>query len=143
MEWSGNFFLIAPFPDYCLFVPFFSHNARGIKILVVVPKDKSFIQSFRDRRKTFIESYGAELDGPSNKQTLGRPKSHVSVKTEQKKIPRTGLRKKWYNLTKYVENYQRQIFWVTLYVLVTIGIFVERAHCEYRNIFFFMLKRYN
>ena len=25
--WSGNLFLIAPFPDLCLLVPFFRHDA--------------------------------------------------------------------------------------------------------------------
>ena len=29
--WSGNLFLIAPFPDLCLLVPFY------IRVLVVVP----------------------------------------------------------------------------------------------------------
>ena len=26
--WSGNLFLIAPFPDHCLLVPFFSDNSH-------------------------------------------------------------------------------------------------------------------
>ena len=30
-SWSGNLFLIAPFPDLCLLVPFY------IRVLVVVP----------------------------------------------------------------------------------------------------------
>ena len=29
--WGGNFFLIAPFPDHCLLVPFYT------RVLVVVP----------------------------------------------------------------------------------------------------------
>ena len=28
--WSGNLFLIAPFPDLCLLVPFFEHLQQGI-----------------------------------------------------------------------------------------------------------------
>ena len=29
--WTGNFFLIAPFPDHCLFVLFFLHNLITIQ----------------------------------------------------------------------------------------------------------------
>ena len=80
----------------------------------------------------FLLLSSSTLDGGlGSNQTLQRPKSHVSVKTKEKELPKTGFRKKWYTFTKYVENYQRQIFWVTLYVLVSIGIFVERAHCKY------------
>ena len=67
----------------------------------------------------------------AGKQSLQRQKSHVSVRTKDKELPKTGFSKKLYSFTKYVENYQRQIFWVTLYVLVSIGIFLERAHCKY------------
>ena len=35
--WSGNFFLIAPFPDHCLLVPFY---------LTVVQGDKNLIDHF-------------------------------------------------------------------------------------------------
>ena len=38
--WSGNLFLIAPFPDLCLLVPFY----RGILIfLTFVPKHRSWV----------------------------------------------------------------------------------------------------
>ena len=32
--WSGNLFLIAPFPDLCLLVPFLSHLQYGITLVI-------------------------------------------------------------------------------------------------------------
>ena len=39
--WSGNLFLIAPFPDLCLLVPFYHFFFQGMSVFVV-----SFYQSF-------------------------------------------------------------------------------------------------
>ncbi|KAK3607886.1 hypothetical protein CHS0354_036708 [Potamilus streckersoni] len=59
--------------------------------------------------------------------TLAR-RSQVTILTKQHKAPQTKFEKRWFAFIRWVENYRRQIFWVTLYVLVTLGIFVERAH---------------
>ena len=37
--WSGNLFLIAPFPDLCLLVPFYSfYGGTKLKVIVCVVK---------------------------------------------------------------------------------------------------------
>lgn len=88
--------------------------------------NKSFKESFSIRRKTFIESYGQDAK-ENSKNSTSRPKSKVLIPTERKQEPRTGWQKRLYSFNKYVENYRRQIFWITLYILISIGIFVERA----------------
>ena len=44
--WSGNLFLIAPFPDLCLLVPFSSYNLPS-GILVVL-QNKTAMLSFKN-----------------------------------------------------------------------------------------------
>ncbi|XP_060062787.1 dual oxidase 2-like [Ylistrum balloti] len=73
-----------------------------------------------DHRKTFLQSYKS---GP-----LSRTKSMVRVKTVEKEIPPTRTKQKLNEIIRYIENYKRQIFWVTLYTLVLIGVFGERAY---------------
>lgn len=65
-----------------------------------------------------------------DEQDIRKRRSKLEIKTTQTDIPTSNLQKHWYRFTKYVENYKRQIFWVTLYVLVSAGIFVERAICK-------------
>jgi len=74
----------------------------------------------------------------NRKPTLQRTKPKVNIRTHTIVKPNTGLRKHWGTFTKFVENYKRQIFWLTLYILVTIGIFAERAYCKY-NVFIYLL----
>ena len=35
--WSGNLFLIAPFPDLCLLVPFYDYHKGRFEIVVLLP----------------------------------------------------------------------------------------------------------
>lgn len=37
------------------------------------------------------------------------------------------------DILRFFANYKLHIFWTTLYTLVSIGIFVERAYCEYET----------
>ncbi|XP_053406292.1 dual oxidase 2-like [Mercenaria mercenaria] len=88
---------------------------------------QSITESFSIRRKTFIQSY--EQDATANGHaTLDRRHSKIRVQTKTKDLPMTGWQKRLYSFNKYVENYKRQIFWVTLYIFISIGIFVERAY---------------
>jgi len=34
-------------------------------------------------------------------------------------------------IRRAIENYSREIFWMTLYTLVLLAIFAERAYCKY------------
>ena len=46
--WSGNLFLIAPFPDLCLLVPFHLTGDFDLKRHYVMPRD-ALVFHFRDR----------------------------------------------------------------------------------------------
>jgi len=35
------------------------------------------------------------------------------------------------SIRRAIENYSREIFWMTLYTLVLLAIFAERAYCKY------------
>ena len=37
--WSGNLFLIAPFPDLCLLVPFYYRNQRHLQKILMIQVD--------------------------------------------------------------------------------------------------------
>jgi hypothetical protein len=37
----------------------------------------------------------------------------------------------WISIRRVIENYSREIFWLTLYTLVLLAIFAERAYCKY------------
>ncbi|XP_033750428.1 dual oxidase 2-like isoform X2 [Pecten maximus] len=74
-----------------------------------------------EHRKTFLQSY--KTGGG-----LSRSKTMVRVKTVEKEIPPTRTQQKMNEVIRYIENYKRHIFWVTLYTLVLIGVFSERAY---------------
>ncbi|KAK3098032.1 hypothetical protein FSP39_015507 [Pinctada imbricata] len=73
-----------------------------------------------NKRKTFIQSYRHE------DQEVHR-KSRLKVKTKTKSLPQGKVQQTLYEITRYIENNRRQIFWCSLYLLVTAGIFLERA----------------
>lgn len=81
-------------------------------------------------RKTVYKGYSD--GGATNTFQAKRQKrmSHLNdgIKTIQKEYPRGPLAQKFNELLRYFENNRLQIFWRTLYTLVTIGIFVERAY---------------
>lgn len=60
--------------------------------------------------------------------TLQRKKSKVFIKTTADEYPMGAIAQKWYEVSKYFEKNRLRIFWATLYTLITIGIFVERAY---------------
>ncbi|XP_021358388.1 dual oxidase 2-like isoform X2 [Mizuhopecten yessoensis] len=82
-----------------------------------------------EHRKTFLQSYrmgrNVRSDGTGG---LTRTKTMVRVKTVEKKKPPTLAKQKVNEAIRYIENYKRHIFWVTLYSLVLLGIFLERAY---------------
>ncbi|XP_052282724.1 dual oxidase 2-like isoform X1 [Dreissena polymorpha] len=84
-------------------------------------------QSFSIRRKTFIEAFSKSAASDGGAPRLQRQTSHLRVKVKKSRPPPTGFWNHWNSFTKYVENYRRQIFWVSLYILITVGIFAERA----------------
>ncbi|KAK3606272.1 hypothetical protein CHS0354_037948 [Potamilus streckersoni] len=86
-------------------------------------------KSFRSRRQTFIDGFTRGTDKDNLPQApLARSKSQVAIRTNPRVQPNTKWGKRKFACFHWVENNRRQIFWVTLYILITIGIFVERAH---------------
>ncbi|KAL4227430.1 hypothetical protein ACF0H5_012874 [Mactra antiquata] len=85
---------------------------------------QSLVKSFSMRRKTFVGDL-SELEEENDPQESRQSK--LILQTKPKGVPKTGVLKHWDRFSKYVENYKRQIFWVSLYIFISIGIFVERA----------------
>ncbi|KAK0057646.1 dual oxidase 2, partial [Biomphalaria pfeifferi] len=84
-----------------------------------------------NRRNTFISNYNSKNETPSNasKTFLNHRDSallreYVMTKRE---YPGSPFAKRYYKVSRYFNRYRWQIFWCTLYTLITIGIFVERA----------------
>ncbi|XP_059174875.1 dual oxidase 1-like [Physella acuta] len=77
----------------------------------------------RDRAKSFIEGY--ETVVRSSMAPAANQRVRLTSKNETAPKTKTGMFLR--TLTRYVSNHNRQIFWVTLYTLVTLGIFIERA----------------
>ena len=50
--WSGNLFLIAPFPDLCLLVPFFDPNGFTSKFQLTCNADGNVIKCIYKARDT-------------------------------------------------------------------------------------------
>ncbi|XP_062578537.1 dual oxidase 2-like isoform X2 [Saccostrea cucullata] len=73
--------------------------------------------SMAKKRTSFFQSY----------KTLQRTNTKVKVKARTEQLPTTPLGQRLYEFTRKIENNRLQIFWLTLYILVTLGIFLERA----------------
>ncbi|KAK3606293.1 hypothetical protein CHS0354_037969 [Potamilus streckersoni] len=82
-------------------------------------------KSFHSRRKTFIDGFARGFDNNDSPHAV---LSQVKIITKDKENPKTKWEKRKSAFLNWVENYRRQIFWVTLYILITVGIFVERAY---------------
>ncbi len=76
-----------------------------------------------------------ERSGGSLSRRMTTHPGDTKVETKERMYPETAFAKKINTIVTYVENSRLQIFWVTLYSLVCIGIFIERAYCEYINIY--------
>ena len=67
--------------------------------------------------------------GAKNKRLSRFDKSGDSVRVVTTHQP-VGRVAEWtHEVTRFVGYYRLQIFWCTLYTLVNVGIFVERAYC--------------
>ncbi|KAK3099000.1 hypothetical protein FSP39_025146 [Pinctada imbricata] len=56
-----------------------------------------------------------------------RKKSNISIRTEDKPIYPSQFWQRLFSVRSFFETHRLEIFWLTLYTLVTAGIFVERA----------------
>ncbi|KAL5006128.1 hypothetical protein ScPMuIL_017286 [Solemya velum] len=99
-------------------------SLEGVKVRHA-PAGKPNQAGIHKRRQTFIESYNTVN---SANETLSRKDSHIQIVTTTKELPQSWLAQNLFEITRYIENYRLQIFWFTLYTLVTLGIFIERAY---------------
>ncbi|KAK3606271.1 hypothetical protein CHS0354_037947 [Potamilus streckersoni] len=92
-------------------------------------KSEQLSKSFSFRRQTFFDGISHDDHNTASPQaTLSRRKSRVTIRTKQKEQPKTKWEKRKSACFHWMENFRLQIFWLTLYILVTIAIFVERAY---------------
>lgn len=57
--------------------------------------------------------------------------SKVKINVEKKEFVRNPYRQKFYAFKKYIQNYRLEIFWLSLYTIVTAAIFAERCYCKF------------
>uniref|UniRef100_A0A0B7AIC9 NAD(P)H oxidase (H2O2-forming) n=1 Tax=Arion vulgaris TaxID=1028688 RepID=A0A0B7AIC9_9EUPU len=79
-------------------------------------------KTVRDRAHNFVSQYKRATSMVISNRTSVRLGSKIES------VPKTKFDKFVQTWTRYVNNRRRQIFWLALYTLVTLGIFVERAY---------------
>ncbi|XP_055864170.1 dual oxidase 2-like [Biomphalaria glabrata] len=84
--------------------------------------NKNNRSTIKDRTKSFVAGY----------QKIQRTTSLLNAIASQQvnftSKPQTVSKTQFQRFCLYVDNHNRQIFWLTLYTLVTLGIFIERAY---------------
>ena len=70
----------------------------------------------------------------SLEKTLEHKASGTLLATEKRMYPKTRWAKRVATVTSYFEKNRMRIFWATLYTLVSIGIFAERAYCKFFSV---------
>ncbi|KAI8789215.1 G-protein coupled receptor 126, partial [Biomphalaria glabrata] len=78
--------------------------------------------TIRERTVSFINGYQRAVKTTSLINI--RSSQHVRFTSKPQTVPKTQFQR----FCLYVNNHNRQIFWLTLYTLVTLGIFIERAY---------------
>ena len=80
-------------------------------------------------RRTIIRAYGRNQKQPeATKSEEPAPTSTVVFQTQDRTITKSAFGRKIAVFLRWMENYRLHIFYLTLFELVTIGIFVERAY---------------
>ncbi|ELU01203.1 hypothetical protein CAPTEDRAFT_159209 [Capitella teleta] len=84
-------------------------------------------------RRTVILSYdNLDLSSASTGRTANKENRRLSTIQEVKTIKKTAPKGKFAlfcnDILRYFVNYKLHIFWCTLYTLITLGIFIERAY---------------
>ena len=68
---------------------------------------------------------------PSNLMSRTNSSVNVDIQTIKQRKEATVNKGCTEGITSYISKYRRNIFWLTLYTLVSFGIFIERAYCKY------------
>ncbi|XP_078588866.1 dual oxidase 2-like isoform X3 [Branchiostoma floridae x Branchiostoma japonicum] len=109
-----------------------SQARRVSEANVLTPGEATRHQTVLNRaRKTIIRAYQPpeERNGAASNRPSQRVGQGLKVDTlKDKKYTTNPVMKNFNALKRYIQNYRLHIFWLTLYTLVTIGIFAERAY---------------
>ncbi|XP_078588856.1 dual oxidase 2-like isoform X2 [Branchiostoma floridae x Branchiostoma japonicum] len=109
-----------------------SNAALNLGANVLTPGEATRHQTVLNRaRKTIIRAYQPpeERNGAASNRPSQRVGQGLKVDTlKDKKYTTNPVMKNFNALKRYIQNYRLHIFWLTLYTLVTIGIFAERAY---------------
>ena len=62
---------------------------------------------------------------------IKKEKTSINVKAEEQPTRRTKLSEIFLAANNVIEKYRLQIFWISLYCMITIGIFLERFFCKF------------
>ncbi|XP_062620936.1 dual oxidase 2-like [Saccostrea cucullata] len=100
-------------------------NLDGVGDYGQQPVKQSANTTIRARRATVLKNYTQK--GATKGKGLKRQQSVVHVTTHQTEYPKTPFAQKMYEITSYISYNRLEIFWGTLFTLVLIGIFLERA----------------
>ena len=81
-------------------------------------------------RRTIIKAYGRTTKGdPRAKKDSEQPDSTIEIPTVKKSsYSKTKIGRQFAVFIRYIENYKLHIFYLSIFFLVTAGIFVERGH---------------
>lgn len=85
----------------------------------------------------------ARFEGQSSKETSGDMNESRIIDERQEELIRIQDRSiatgKTHATLRFVELKSKEIFWMTLYTLVLLAIFAERAYCEFLSFIFICL----
>ena len=59
--------------------------------------------------------------------------SRIKVGTDNIPTAPTGYKEIYFNTIRMLQTYRLQVFWMTLYCLILLGVFLERAYCKYKS----------
>ena len=118
--------LIVPFdiPDHVVF------SKHWVYIISII-YDYLLIHNRRRVLKRRHNVENLEAKTPETTTTLLRRRTLRLSEIKRPGMPDSSVARQWHEISRYVNTYKRQVFWCSLYTLLTIGIFVERAYCKY------------
>ncbi|XP_076805586.1 dual oxidase 2-like isoform X1 [Clavelina lepadiformis] len=80
------------------------------------------------RARRTVRAYAEKRHGDAGIRQRADRKSRVQVKVTEAKFEKNEVIQWWQSVQKYIQNYRLEIFWLSLYLLVLAGIFIERAY---------------
>ncbi|KAK3766013.1 hypothetical protein RRG08_002256 [Elysia crispata] len=90
------------------------------------PRPLTRARSVNHRAQSVVARYSRKTRMRRVQSMVSIPQVELPAQSASPPTTRQGLLLQ--RTARYVENHSRSIFWVSLYTLVTLGIFIERAH---------------